>query len=327
MLAVLAAFMLIIMAGQAMVYTNNPYYCGYTVAATDGEAEVRVDTNYSLQYTVNSLRTDSLASIDTYVIYYDSERPVIGDRTVLEGCMDRLKLCFSNDNTVLGTVDTEGLLRIIEGDTSVAVLFMTGVLPEEVYSGHAGDPIFKWLEAGGVMYWLHEKIGQTYSGIDGKMKHVADPDALFFGCSDVVNQTTDQVYTKNLVEGSLTDKMGIYYGETTNGVDTSKLGGPYLSLDYNDGVYSAVVFSKYHGGEGMVGVFGGQIKYEAVPMSTMASVAQSIVSKLSYDTVLIDSATSSGSDTLTLRCGEGYSYIFMYVDKVNAIWAKITALR
>ena len=135
-----------------------------------------------------------------------------------------------------------------------------------------------------------------------------------------------QVFTKNLVDGSLTYRLGIYYGETTNGVDCSLLASPYLALDYNDGVYSAVTLVKYIGGEGLIGVFGGNLKYEAVPTSAIASVAQTIVSKLSYDTIALDYATASGSDTITLECGGGFSYVFMFVDRVNAVWAKTIAI-
>ena len=322
-LAVIAVFVVVMMIGQSMIYVASPYHCDMTLTRSGSSVDVAVDTNYSLEYTINSLRSDSMSGVDSYVVYYDDAYPVKGDRAVISDAIKRLQLCFSNDNCSLEKIDASELQSLMSvKDTSIAVVFMTGAMPEEIYDGTASSPIFGWLAEGGVMYWLHEKLGATYAEKEGELVDVEDPDGLFFRNSSVINTSRDQVFTKNLVEGSLTYRMGIYYGETTNGVDCSLLTSPYLALDYNDGVYSAVTLIKYVDGAGVIGVFGGNLKYEAVPTSAMASVAQTIVSKLSYDTILVDYSTASGSATTTLECGGGFSYVFMFVDRVNAVWAK-----
>lgn len=322
-LAVIAVFVVIILTGQSMIYVASPYHCDMAVERNGSTVDVTVDTNYSLEYAVNSLRSDSMKGVSTYVVYYDGQYPVNGDQSVILDAMERLQLCFSNDNCDLQTIDASGLQSMmLTNNTSMAVLFMTGTMPEEIYDGTSSSLVFGWLAAGGVMYWLHEKLGATYAEKNGSIVSVEDPDGLFFGNSGVINTSREQVFTKNLVDDSLTYRLGIYYGETTNGVDCSLLTSPYLALDYNDGVYSAVTLVRYVGGEGVIGVFGGNLKYEAVPTSAMASVAQTIVSKISYDTVALDYATASGSGTITLECGGGFSYIFMFVDRVNAVWAK-----
>lgn len=326
-LAVIAVFVAIIMIGQAMIYSTSPYHCSIAVERNGSSVDVAVDTNYSLGYTINSLRTDSMMNVGSYVVFYDDAYPVNGDKDAIQDAMNRLQLCFSNDNCELKRIGASELTSLISAkDTSAAVVFMTGTIPKEVYDGTASSPIFAWLAEGGVMYWLHGKIGAAYAEKDGEIVHVEDPDMLFFGIGDVINRSEEQVFTKNLVDDSLTYRLGIYYGETTNGVDCSRLTGQHLSLDYNDGKYSAVTLVKYVEGSGMIGVFGGNLKNEKVPTSAMASVAQTIVSKLSYDTVAIDYATASGSRVVTLECGEGYSYVFMFVDRVNAIWAKTVAV-
>lgn len=326
-LAVIAIFVVIILIGQSMIYVASPYHCDMTVERNDSTVDVTVDTNYSLEYTINSLRSDSMRGVGSYVVYFDGQYPVVGDQSVILDAMERLQLCFSNDNCDLQMMDASGLQSVMSAkDTSIAVIFMTGTMPEEIYDGTPSSLIFGWLSAGGAMYWLHEKLGATYAEKNGSIVPVDDPDGLFFGNSDVINTSKEQVFTKNLVDGSLTYRLGIYYGETTNGVDCSLLASPYLALDYNDGVYSAVTLVKYIGGEGLIGVFGGNLKYEAVPTSAIASVAQTIVSKLSYDTIALDYATASGSDTITLECGGGFSYVFMFVDRVNAVWAKTIAI-
>ncbi len=321
---VVAVFLVVLMIGQSIVYVNNPYHCDAEVSRNGSTVEVTVDTNHSLGYTVNSLRTDSMRGVESYAVYFDEKYPVVGDQTVIKDCIDRLRLNFSNDNTELTVVDTAYIADMMATkNTKTALIFMTGTLPEDIYDGTPSSPIFQWLKIGGVMYWLNEKIGHTYSTSSGKVVGVEDSDGLFFGNSDVVNPSIEQVFTKNLADGSLTYKLGIYYGETTNGLDCSKLVGPYVALDYNDGQYSAVTVLRYAGGSGIIGVFGGQLKYEAVPTSAMASVAQTIISKLSYDTESVDYRTASGSGTIEMDCGDGYSYVYIYFDRVNAIWAKM----
>lgn len=323
-IAVIVVFIVVIMLGQSMIYSVNPYHCNTTIQRNGPLVDVTVDTNYSLEYTINSLRSDSMRNVNSYVIYYDESYPVDGDSAAILDAIKRLQLCFSNDNCTLSTIDASDLQDLMSrGDTSTAVLFLTGTMPEIIYNGTPSSLIFSWLSNGGVMYWLNGKLGKTYSEKNGALVEVENPDRVFFGNNDIINPSNDQVFTKNLVTGSLTDKMGIYYGETTNGVDCSKLASPYLALDYNDGKYSAVTIIKYVDGNGVIGVFGGQVKYEAVPTSVMASVAQTIVSKLSYDTESVDYRTASGSRTIEMGCGEGYSYVYIYFDRVNAVWAKI----
>ncbi len=323
-IALIAVFVVVIMIGQSMIYVVSPYHCDMTVQRDGQSVTVTVDTNYSLEYTINSLRSDSMRDVGSYVVYYDESYPIAGDSVAILDAIKRLQLCFSNDNCSLSMVDASELEDLICcRDTSTAVLFMTGTMPERIYDGTFSSPILSWLADGGVMYWLHGKLGATYAERNGALVDVEDPDGLFFGNSDVINPTKEQTFTKNLIDGSLTDKMGIYYGETTNGVDCSRLDSPYLALDYNDGTYSAVTLVRYIGGDGMIGVFGGNLKYEAVPTSAMASVAQTIVSRLSYDTILVDHATASASGAIALDCGDGFSYVFMFVDRVNAVWAKI----
>lgn len=322
-LLIVAIFASIILIGQSMIYVANPYHCDMHVERIGSEVEVQIDTNYSLGYTINSLRTDSMSYIESYAIFYDESYPVNGDLAAILDAIKRLQLCFSNDNTPTSIINATDLQKMMsDGKKSTAILFMTGTLPEDVYNGSSSSLILTWLENGGIMYWLHGKLGTSYAQRDGELKYVEDSDQLFFGNNNVINGFTDHVFTKNLVDDSLTYRLGIYYGETTNGVDCSRLTSPYLALDYNDGTYSAVTLIKYFNGDGIIGVFGGELKYEGVPTSSMASVAQTIVSKLSYDTTLIDYRTGSGNDKITMDCGDGFSYIFMYVDRVNAIWAK-----
>ena len=316
-------FVIILIIGQSIIYINNPYHCEYTAIYEDGRIDVHIDTNYSLSYTVCALQSDSQTNIRSYAVYYDPEYPVTGNRADVEDCIKRLQLCFSNNNTDLPIINTVSLTEIINNtDTTIAIVFATGTLPEEIYNGQDTSSICNWLKNGGTMYWINGKLGHTYSVKNGDIYDVPESDKLFFGTDEVINPASNHVFTKNLVEGSFTDILGIYYGETTNGLNCSKLTEPYLALDYNDGTYSAVTLVKYPGGTGTIGVFGGNIKYEAVPTSAMASVAQTIVSKISYDTILIDWATSSGCAELELN-GNERTFVFMYVGEVNSIWGKI----
>lgn len=317
----LTAFILVCLAGQAMVYVDNPYRCDVSVERSGEAAVVTIDTNYSLGYTAASLVTESMREVESYAVWYDEAYPVQGDRDAILAGIDHLRLSFENNHSELSAIDTAGLAGIMGSrDTSVAVVFITGTLPDTVYTGSDDDPIFGWLEAGGAMYWINGKIGRTSASADGALTAVHDADVLFFGSDGVVNPSAADTYTRNISEGSLTDVMGIYYGETTNGVDCSRLTSDHLTLDCDDGRYSAVAFVRYHGGTGTIGVFGGHLKYEAVPTSVMASVSQAVISRLSYDTVLIDHAEGSGSAEVELECGGDGAYVFVYFGEMNTVW-------
>lgn len=318
----IALFVVILLLGQTIVYGANPYHCSMDASRTGDNAEIAIDTNYSLEYTICSLNTPSMMGIERYVIYYDSGYPVDGERAIIEDAIKRLMLYLETNHVNAKIVDTIELTEMVsEGDASTAIIFSTGMLPSEIYTGNTSDPIFQWLANGGTMYWTHGKIGFKSCSNDGSVRDVPDADILFFGHADVVRTADNHVYTKNLNEGSLTDRMGIYYGEITNGLDASNLVSPYLALDYSDGTYSAVTMVKYYSGSGTIIVFGGQLKYEDVPTSALASVAQTIASRLSYDTELVDFHVDDGSKTINVRCAGDVPYIYMYVDRVNAIWA------
>lgn len=321
--AVIALFFVVCIAGQAIVYGGDAYRFDAVAEFGENNVMVDIDTNYALEYSILSLRSDSTFGVSSYAIWCDEAYPVIGDLDAIRDCIHRLQLYFTNSNSSLDIITTDELTRIVaSGDTSTAVLFITGTLPSSIYTGNQSDPIFDWLAVGGVMYWLSEKIGHSYA--EKGLPHttqVYGSDILFFGATDVVRAESNEVYTRNIESGSVTSKLGIYYGEVTNGIDCSRLTTPYLALDCNDGTYSAATFIQYHGGTGAVCVFGGHIKHEDVPTSVMASVTQAVVSGVSYDTMILDNRTGSGDASFNLHSDDS-SYVYVYVGEMNTIWAK-----
>ena len=326
-----AVFIVIILAGNVISYAN-PYYSNFSAERNGSEIDYSIDSNLSLDYTAVSLYNGNY-NIERYVAFYDAAYPTPADGTavVTDHGLDSINWLKHNlkkyniDLLILGVGDVADIINDL--DTTTALIFATGTLPGEIYRGDAADPIFKWLKAGGVMYWMNGKIGMTYAEHnDLETKEVIDGDSLFFGNSDVVRKESNTVKVGNLTKGSLTDVLGIYFTYCTDGIDTTKLVSTYLSLDYSHEeysaitgsttTYSAVTFVKYYDGDGMICNLGGAMNHDSAHM-----VAQVIAPGLSYDSVLIDyhNGQINKDPRGKLHSSPGKTDIFIFIGKMSVI--------
>ena len=309
---VIVSMMVVIFAGEAISY-NNPYYSEFSAERVDDEILYSISSNLSREYTAVSLDNGNMYDIDRYVAFFDDAYPMPDGKDGVRGALDWLRHNLQKyriDLEILGFDDMERIVNDL--DVSVALVFATGMLPAGIYSGSPDDPLFKWLKAGGVMYWMNGKIGQRYAESGSTLQEVLNPDPLFFGIDNVVRKSTSIGYGRNLSEGSLTDVLGIYFGEYTNGMDTRRLGTDLLSLDYtsSSGRYSAVVFVKYHDGEGMICNIGGALNHD-----TAHAVAQIIAPRLTYESKVVDHFTGQVNKVPkgSLQSAVNDAYMFIYI--------------
>ena len=326
-----AVFIAIILAGNVISYAN-PYYSNFNAERNGSEIDYSIDSNLSLDYTAVSMYNGNY-NIEQYVAFYDDAYPTPADGTavVTNNGLDSINWLKHNlkkyniDLIILGAADVADIINSL--DTTTALVFATGTLPEEIYSGNSSDSIFDWLKAGGVMYWMNGKIGTTYAERDNpELQEVTDGDSLFFGNSDVVRKENNPVKVGNLAKGSLTDALGIYFTYCTDGIDTTKLVSTYLSLDYSyegysaitdsTATYSAVTFVKYYDGAGMICNLGGAMNHDSAHM-----VAQVIAPGLSYDSVLIDyhKGQISKDPAGKLQSAPGKTDVFIFIGKMSVI--------
>jgi hypothetical protein len=314
---VLVIFIAAILLGQVISY-NTPYYSNFNVERDGDEARYEIDSNLSFNYTATSLDNGGLYQVDRYVAFYDDAYPMQGRTDKIRDSLNWLRHNLGKYHVTLDIERLPEIERIItELDTGTAIVFATGTLPMEIYDGTSDSPLFEWLKAGGVMYWMNGKIGSTYAECGtSNLREVSDYNMLFFGADDVVRDDTNTVYNRNLMDGSLTDSLKIYFNECTNGIDVGKLTVDFLGLDYSYEGYSSVAFVKYHDGSGMICNLGGTLDHD-----TAHSVAQIIAPKLTYVSTVIDhhEGQISKDPSGILRCAAGETDIFIFIGTMTVI--------
>jgi hypothetical protein len=314
---VLVTFVVVILIGQLISY-NNPYYSNFSVERDGDEARYEIDSNLSFDYTAVSLDNGGLYQIDRYVAFYDDAYPVQGRAEKIRDSLNWLRHDLGKYHVTLDIEKLPEVERIItELDTRTAIVFATGTLPAEIYDGTSDSPLFEWLKAGGVMYWMNGKIGSTYAERGtSTLQEVSDYNMLFFGADDVVRDDIKTVYARNLIGDSLTDVLSIYFNECTNGVDVSKLITDFLELDYSYEGYSSVAFVKYHNGAGMICNLGGTLDHD-----TAHSVAQVIAPRLTYVSTVVDhhNGQISKDPSGVLQCATGETDVFIFIGTMTVI--------
>ena len=313
----LVVFIAVILLGQFISY-NNPYYSNFSVERDGDETHFNIDSNLSLDYTAVSLDNGGLYQIDRYVAFYDDSYPMPGRADRILDSLNWLQHDLKKYRVALHIEKIPEIIKIInELDTKTALIFATGTLPAEIYDGTSDSPLFKWLKAGGVMYWLNGKIGSTCAEQGtSELQNISNSDILFFGVDDVVRKDKGTVYARNLTDGSLTDILKIYFNECTNGVDLSKLTTSSLGLDYTYEDYSSVAFVKYHDGAGMICNLGGTLNHD-----TAHSIAQTIAPKLTYMSMVVDhhKGQISKDPAGSLQCAVGETDVFIFIGMMTVI--------
>lgn len=319
-----AVFLVIIAVGEATIYAANPYHCSVDVRRSGDVADYSFDTNIGVTYTCVSLDNSS-NHVNGYLAYYDEDYNDTYYRQDVYRSLSYLKDMLKKYSIDLRFVDTDELTSVISsGNTGDAVIFATGCLPDTIYTGQPSDPIFGWLSAGGYMYWLGPPVGSQYFDPSGAVHNVDKPDGLFFGANDVIRTSEGTVFDNSIVKGSLTDVTHQYYNECTYGVDVSKLVTPYTALDYSSGGYHAVTFVKYHSGTGTIAVFGGGLNKYVVGADVAQPVAQTIASRTTYDTAVIDyvSGNNAKGASGTVRCTHGATDVYIFLTTGDVVFGR-----
>ncbi len=322
-----AVFLVVIVVGEITTYGINPYHCGVEVHRDGPTAQYSFDTNVNITYSCVSMDNSS-NSVEKYYAYYDEDVASAYYRPDVHDALQYLKTMLVKFGINLLFIDTAELTDIMETeDVSGAIVIATGKLPDTVYTGNSTDPIFGWLSAGGMMYWIGGSFGSEYFDSSLVTHAVADADTLFFGTSDVIRDRVEgdgPVFDDSLVGGSLTDMTHQYYNECTYGVDVSKLTDPYVTTDYNYEGYYATAFVKYHGGSGALVIFGGGLNKYVVGPDVAQPVAQTIASRMTYDTVIIDYVAGGNAKGASgeVQCNSTPTDVFVFLTNGDFIFGR-----
>ena len=327
MIAVVILFVVIVLAGQFIIYAGPHHSISSSVVRDGTDAHYEFDTDLDIAYQVISMDNSSNTTV-RYVAFYDENYASIYYRPDVKESIDWLVKCMDKNSLRLELIDLEELNRIVLScDTTTAVVFATGILPDSIYTGLSSDPIFKWLKEGGMMYWLGSQLGAEYFDEYLQKYSVMDSDTLFYGASDVTRKhqfDEGSIYNNDLIEGSFSAQTRQYYNECTFGLDISKLSTDFMNLDYNYQGYYSVVFLKYHSGIGTLVVFGGDLKKYAIGADVAMTVAQTLACRTTYDSRIIDYVSGDNAKGVsgTVKCDIGPTDVFMFVSTGDLVYGK-----
>ena len=306
-----------IIIGQFLVLIS-PYRCDFDAASEGGRAVYSVNTNFSVTYTAVSLDNGSNYDISEVIIHYDPEYPAAVSEKTLTDSIVYLKKELLKCGVSIRTCDTSELIDIMStslgaGAFDAAVVFVTGSFPDDIYDvADANCLLGRWLTGGGVMYWMNGAIGKHVSHRgDARPTVVGGYDAFFFGAAGVVNDSPGLPSERDPIpEGSLEDVLGVFYNRVEYGIKAGVLADCMSFSQEQDG-FHAVTLTKFHGGNGMVVVFGGAMTRDLSP-----SAAKVISSGITYETLVNGyergSVNGHASGALPLSTG-GRTTVFVYI--------------
>lgn len=283
-------FAVVMLAGQILSYATEPYrHEASSWDNGDGTVGYSLSSSTSSEFGVVMIDIGSVLVPDKLLIYYDETYEAHLDHDYL----GKLKSIVCSELDIHGVdyeiVNAEELLGRIQGDIlignqSFRLFFATGAIPHILYDCTEDSPLMKWLEQGGVLYWVNGVIGRNIS-MGSSLAECEGYGHLFFGIpdSDISMGTQGNIYAeeKSLHFDRLRD-LGIIYNDCTYGINTGLITDEYLSMGYTAEGLDSLVLSKYHNGGGMIVNFGGKVATNSAPM-----IAKVIASKITYDSHIV----------------------------------------
>lgn len=320
-------FVAVIVVGQILAYAPVYKNSSDIWIHDDNDIGYSVTTNTSSAYTAVLFNNGDLYEIDQILIYFDARYPAQHTNSYLE---DKIELTISElrlrNSPEVRIVDADEIRAEILSEISVnkyrtAILMMTGVFPDTIYDGSIDSPVIGWLEGGGVLYWIGDPIGMYYVSEGDKVLERHDGyGELFFGTSDDIVAQGELNYavvpSEDIAIGSA---LNIHYNITSFGLDASRL-DHFISIGYVKDGYDSLVLTKFHSGNGMIVIFGGDASSDAAPI-----LAQVICSRLNYGSSvlhiekgIVDKGTAIGRiDDI-----EGATDLYIYLGTPMVIHAK-----
>ncbi len=318
----------IILIGEYAAYGDVYHYD----ASANEDGTYSITDSGSHKYIASVSDNGTFVAPTEYLVYYDtSYGNVVHDVPVEVGAKPLTQdyyltqlvnnLKYYSVTTVRYVNATELADALSESGQGKGLIAISGALPETVYTGNSGDPIFTWLHSGGSLYWAGESIGRYCGLSDGTVKAVeGDYQSLFLGESDCLNkqteggraysEITDNGYAKTL---SLKNN-NVLYGVKCSVADT-------LAIGFTQDGYASISLTK--NGDGMVCVFSGN--YSNNQRMDMATVIASGICYCSHEldckSGIVTRGTVNGSFS-NLPSVHGNLSVFIYLGGDFSVYGK-----
>lgn len=284
----------VVLVGQILTYAPNLYTFDADAEWQDGKVTFEIKSSGNTVYDALLIDNGDKEQISTLWIYkskvYDKYFDIAKESLPYlihykidfyeEQLAKSLKIRGFNDVRIC---DEEQLAELMtKPSEGVGIITYSYELPNSIYSGNAADSIFRWISAGGSLYWVCSEIGGFYSDVDG-LHRVSNGQTLFLGKQCINTGETHVGTATDMIDaGGLTKALSLHNSNVLFGMDSSGM-DDVLTLGFSASGYSSITMLK--SGEGMVSVIGGVPKYYLTD-----DLAQIIASGLNYSSSLSDSA-------------------------------------
>lgn len=272
----------VVLIGEFAAYGYDAHRYDANAEFGGGIIELNISSSGADTYSVMVIDNDGTPPITTLYIYLDetydrffedADGIVNLKRIDLEYCIEQITVSLKVrgfDDVVV--VNADKLAEMIKDDpASKGLLMLSYALPESVYAGLSGDPIFDWLRKGGSLYWACSPIGMFYVGNDSLNK-VENSSTLFFGKEFVNIDGPDLALSRSSNE-KVTDALYLKWNRVMFGLNATEIEGAF-SMGYQQDGFSSVTMVPFE--DGMVCVIGGN--YER---NTCDDISQIIASRIS----------------------------------------------
>lgn len=320
---VLAIILLIVTVSGELVILGSDHDDFSSSATVDGDMiSVKTDTNGS--HVVNAISmSDSYETPKNVFIYFDnsyqstynSVRVAVGARPLTEENYARMLIETLNvrDISCASMVNASEMKVLMEtsGD-GIAIVVLSGALPDVVYDGTADSKVLKWISSGGRLYWAGGVIGNYVSHHDSVEK-VQNGVSLFFG-SECIDETVTDSFDK-YYDNALTESLSIINNNVRYSPRVSELPEDlsYQVFGYTDGERYSSFIGKY--GSGCICIVGGDYSdYQRIDM------AQIIASGISPETIVEDTYEGDSPSTIELKKGET---VYVYYGGDLTVYGKL----
>lgn len=267
-LAIAAVLIALILIGEIYVYTVNPddlYDSSCSFDKTGNSIQYSITSNSSNCYSVVVTDNGSTTAPTDIYFYYDeeykstavAEKQPIGSKQLTEKYyLEQLEKQLANRGIkVKGWLNASELAGFVDDHFDCGLVMASGSLPSTVYSGPQSNSndIKSWINNGGSLYWVGGILGKTISTKDEVVSVEGDYQEYFFGASNCLNESDDNVVTEDyLVENDYRHSLSIMNNRVKYGFEI----GTGLGLGYCNSKYVSAGIAKC-GTAGMVCIVGG----------------------------------------------------------------------
>ena len=316
--AILAILLVaVVLVGEVVVISSDNSSYGIDVSFSGESANYTIEVSGSDVYDAVLFDRNGTEPVSELTIFVDERYGEFFDQAeelvyYIDQKYTAQQFAVSLSNRGFDSVNTcnsDGLFEYLErtvSNPSGCGLFVTSyALPSSVYSGSADDLLYRWIAAGGTLYWMGSEIGRYYVDEDTLIE-VENRSPLL--PEDAHVNRSGPRFATSVVDNGFTDALTLSGSDLLYALDVTNVPNA-KSLGYQAEGYSTI--SMLPCGQGEVCVFAGDFDIDLID-----DVGQIVAAGISCDTVICEHQSGKvvkGAVNGTLQGLGEYSTVYIYI--------------